>query len=157
MISITSSPFHLTFRLHHPGFQDNVFCSVHISVQFSVNGQQCEDALLGQVYASDQGNSGSGKQQRIQPWEATNRSNIKWNCGTDMWGWSTSGKPWRKKLDFSKKKTQEISDSVDHGQHFHSGAHNNLTHTQMCDVVSTEGWGFRCKKNGGNMSSGSCC
>lgn len=34
--------------------KDNVFCSVHISVQFSVNGQQCEDAIYKLASVSDQ-------------------------------------------------------------------------------------------------------
>lgn len=34
--------------------KDNVFCTVHISVQFAVNGQQCEDAIYKLASVSDQ-------------------------------------------------------------------------------------------------------
>ncbi|CAL1172952.1 unnamed protein product [Cladocopium goreaui] len=34
--------------------EDNVFCTVHISVQFAVNGQQCEDAIYKLASVSDQ-------------------------------------------------------------------------------------------------------
>ena len=49
--------------------QDNVFCTVHISVQFAVNPQQCEDAILGRRTRSvfmriQRGKSGNAETRR---------------------------------------------------------------------------------------------
>lgn len=138
-ISITS-PFHKTFQESARWVKDNVFCTVLISVQFAVNGQQCEDALLARLVVGwgatrfNQPTSGSLlvvwwlNQQSF--WEPTNLLNQ--HCGN-----MKVGMEWAKVANHGENRwisTEKTHwDSVDHGQQFQG-------HTMTWPIPKCESW-----------------